>query len=191
MISILTAALVETLAKFIINKTLVNLEEINIDGAPSWYMKEYSDNICAFSYAKGDLASVVVAKNKVKIKMTKKLDNLVEITVYENMSKITNEKEKALVSQWKKDPNIDIFRDKNMTFSKIVYDEDLNTTFARGCIANEEVIKYQKNRLEDIKKTLLKHKSSSAIDELEDELNIKSSADKYTDPFDELKKSVK
>ncbi|MGB5793891.1 hypothetical protein [Poseidonibacter sp.] len=191
MIAILTSALVETLAKFIIHKTLVNLEEINIEGAPSWYMKEYSDNICTFSYAKGDLASVEIAKDEVKIKMTKRIDKLVEITVYENMSKITNEKERALVSSWKKDPNIDIFRDKNMTFSKIVYDEDLKTTFARGCIPNEEVLKYQKNRLEDIKKTLLKHKSSSAIDELEKEVSLNNNTNTYKDPFDELKKSIK
>lgn len=191
MIAILTSALVETLAKFIIHKTLVNLEEINIEGAPSWYMKEYNDNICTFSYAKGDLASVEIAKDEVKIKMTKRIDKLVEITVYENMSKITNEKERALVSSWKKDPNIDIFRDKNMTFSKIVYDEDLKTTFARGCIPNEEVLKYQKNRLEDIKKTLLKHKSSSAIDELEKEVSLNNNTKTYKDPFDELKKSIK
>jgi hypothetical protein len=170
MMSVIALALVDSLAKYVFTKTLNSMDKIDIGGAPSWYMKEVDDKMCTFTHSKGGLDSVQIAKDKSIIKMTKTIDDMIDIVIYDNTKKITNLKEKKLVELWNEDPHLNKFVKKNLQYSKVVYEDEIDTTFVRACIPNDTVINYQKQRLEGIKKSLVNYKRDSAIDEMEESL---------------------
>lgn len=170
MMAIITLALVDSLAKYIFTKTLNDMDKIDIGGAPSWYMKNVDDKMCTFVHSKGGLDSVQIAKDKSVIKMTKTIDDVIDIVIYDNTKKITNPKEKKLVELWSEDSDLDKFVKKSLRYSKIIYEDEIDTTFVRACISNDTVINYQKERIEGIKKSLLNYKKDTAIDEMEESL---------------------
>ncbi len=167
MLTLIAGALVETLVKHMFQKKLNEMDKVEIGGAPSWYMKEVDDKMCTFSHSVGGLDSIEIGKNKAKIKMIKDIDGLLKIVIYENTKKITNKKEQKMIDVWGKDSNLKIFTSSNINYSRIVYEDEINTAFVRACIPKETIISYQKQRLQDIKKSLLKYKMGNALDELE------------------------
>ena len=171
MLSIIACALVSSFTKYVATKTFNSFDTIDVGGAPSWYMKPVSDEMCVFTHSKGGLDSIEIAKNNSTIKMVKKINSVIDISIYNNTKHIKNEKEKQLLKLWSKDKNIDMFVLKNLNYSKIVYEDEIDTTFVRACIPHKIVIDYQDQRLNNIQKSLLKYKMNSALDELDAELN--------------------
>lgn len=169
MISVIASALVETLVKHMFNKVLNEMEKIEIGGAPSWYMKEIDDQMCSFAYAKAGLDSIDIAKKKAKFKMIKDINGLINIVVYENIKNITNQKEQDLVNNFKNDPNLKVFTDANLRYSKVVYEDEIDTTFVRACIPKKTIITYQENRLKTITKALSVSRSDQALSDLDKE----------------------
>ncbi len=170
MMTVIALALVDSLAKYVFTKTLNSMDKVEFGGAPSWYMQEMDDEMCTFTHSKGGLDSVQIAKDKSTIKMTKKIDGIIDIVIYDNTKKITNAKEKKLVELWNEDPKLNLFVRKNINYSKVVYEDEIDTTFVRACIPNKTVISYQTERLQGIKKSLLNYKKDTALDEMEESL---------------------
>ena len=166
----MVSALVETLTKHMFGKALDNTDEVEIGGAPSWYMDKIDDQMCVFTHSTGGFDSIEIAKSKSKIKMTKDINNLVKIVVYENTKNIKSPKEKALLNKWKDDERLEIFVLKNLKYNRVSYEDEVKTAFVRSCIPNKLVIQYQKERLGKIKKSLLTFKTNNALDELDQEL---------------------
>jgi len=172
MLIVIVSALVETLTKHMFQKALNNMDKVEIGGAPSWYMDKIDDEMCTFTHATGGFDSIEIAKSKSKLKMIKDINNLVKVVVYENTKNITAPKEKALLNKWQDDEKLDVFVLKNLKYSRVSYEDEVNTAFVRSCIPNKLVIQYQKERLGKIKKSLLTFKTNSALDELDQELLI-------------------
>jgi len=189
MVVIVASALIETLTKHMFQKYLDAKDKIEIGGAPSWYMKEVEDQMCVFAHSKGGMNSIEISKNKAKIKMIKKINGLIDVVVYDNIKNIKNQKEKKMVNKWKKDPNLPVFTAKNLNYSRIAYEDEIDTTFVRACIPKQIVFLYEKERLFNIQKSLVKFKSSSAIEELDAAIGGKSGdRGDANDPFSELDK---
>ncbi|MGB5866614.1 MAG: hypothetical protein WBG69_01960 [Arcobacteraceae bacterium] len=188
MLLLITGALVETLTKHMFQKYLNERDKIEIGGAPSWYMKSIDDEMCVFTHKQGNLDTIEISKENARLKMVKKINGTIDIVVYENVKNITNDKEKVLVEKWKIDSNLPVFVNKHLNFSRVTYEDEINTTFVRACIANETIINYQKERLQDIKKEVLKFKSKTTIDEMENDLSGTSYEQDPNDPFSELPK---
>lgn len=189
MIEVVASALVETLAKYIFKSMLNRGYAADIEGAPSWYMQRMDDKVCTFSHKENGFSSLDLLVNDTKYKLTKKLDTMVEITIYDNLDKISNEKEKRLIEIWKKDPRLKIFVEKNVDFERVFYDEDTKIAFARSCISKDKIYEYQKNRLNSIKKKVLNYKSDRAMDELDRALNKGPSSS--MDLFEELENELR
>lgn len=172
MMGVIALALVETLTKFMFSKMLCSLDAsstVEIDGAPRWYMQEVDDKMCSFSYARGGLDSVDVAKKKAKFKIQKDINGLINIVVYENIKNISNDKEQAVVDRFKNDKNLPVFTSANLRYDKIVYQEDMDTTFVRACIPKQTIINYQKDRLQTISKGLSISRADQALEDLDKE----------------------
>ena len=187
MLVLITSALVETLTKYMFSNYLNSLDKIDIDGAPSWYMKPVEDKMCVFTHKTGNIDKIDFVKNTTKLKMIKKIDETIDIVIYDNLKNITNKKEKELVNKWKIDSSLPVFINKNLDYSRILYEDDLNAIFIRACISKQTFINYQKERLSIIKKEVLKLKSKRAVNEMENELSGKEQKKDPTDPFSELK----
>lgn len=190
MVIVIASALIETLTKHMFQKYLNEKDKVEIGGAPSWYEKPIDDRVCVFTNVKGGLSSIDTARDDAKIKMAKTINGLVEITIHDNYKKIKNEKEKEVVEQWKTDSNLPIFVNKNIDFSRVVYEDKLDITFVRACVDKKTIIKYQSERLSEIKKAVLKHKTKSAMQEMDN--SIKGTSKSSTnDSFGELDAETK
>jgi len=95
-------SLIKALSSFIFSKMLV-YSDINIQGAPSWYQNQESAYICVSTFQQGGLESVDIAKNKSKRLLTDKINEIMEIVVYDNFRKLDNESEKTFIKTFLKD----------------------------------------------------------------------------------------
>jgi hypothetical protein len=142
--------------------------QIKIGGAPSWYMQPVDNQICTFSHKKGkNDIEIDIVKDKSRFKMIKKINNTIDIVIYENTKNITNKKEKAVVNKFRIDDNLPLFVKQNLVYSKIIYEDEIKTTFVRSCIKSQIVLDYQILRLQEIKKEVTKEKAKSAFDDLD------------------------
>lgn len=182
MVMLIVGAMVETLVKHMTQKYLDEMDGIKIGGAPSWYMEPVKDQMCVFTHKKGGLNSIDVAKRNANFKMSRKINDLIEIVIYENMGNVKNKKEKAVVEKFKKDKNLDVFTKSNINYSKVTYEDEIKTAFVRACIPAKTIQLYQQNRLMDINEAVLGAKASSAFDALDDEFGDEDSSKK--DKFD-------
>lgn len=185
MVMVIASALVETLVKHMFTKYLNEQDKIEVGGAPSWYMKPIEDQMCVFTHKQGGLDTIDISKENATMKMIKKIDTVVEIVIYDNTKKITNEKEKAVVQKWKHDDNLPMFVNKNINFSRISYEDEIETTFVRACIPKNTIVDYQKERLQNIQKEVLHIKAKRGYDDLDDSMKGKTIKDP-NDPFSEL-----
>ena len=186
MVMIIATALIETLTKHMFSKYLDEQSKIEIGGAPSWYMQPMDDKLCSFAHKSGGIDMIEVVKNSAKYKMKRKIDDTIEIVIYDNMKKVTNEKEKAVISKFKNDENLPIFINKYIDYSKVSYEDEIDTTFVRACIPKNTIIAYQTERLTKIKKEVLKVKARNAYDYLESEKKGLNNTNNPDDPFSEL-----
>lgn len=171
MITVIATALVETLTKHMFKKYLDEMDKVEIGGAPSWYMVELEDDLCTFAHKKGGFDSIDVAKNDAKFKMIKKIGEIVEIVIYDNMQTVKGVKDKTIVEKWKDDSNLPVFVNKYLNYSRVAYEDEVDTTFVRACIPRQVITNYQTDRLQDIESLVLSYKSDSALDELDKALD--------------------
>lgn len=182
MVMLIVGAMVETLVKHMTQKYLDNMDGVKIGGAPSWYMEPMKEQMCVFTHHTGSLSSVEVAKEDAHFKMTKKIDGLIDIVIYENITGAQDPKSKQVVEKFKKDQNLDSFVKKNMNYSKTVYEEKIKTAFVRACIPAQTIQEYQKARLMTINELVLSDKSDTAFESMDDEFGDSKSNKK--DKFD-------
>jgi len=179
MVMVIVSAMVETLVKHMTKKYLEKMDGIDIKGAPSWYMEPVKNQMCVFTYSRGDFGAIEVAKEKARFKMKKKLNDLIEVVVYETRGEIKNEKEREVVKRFKNDPGLGVFIKKNLDYNKVEYEDKIGTAFIRACIPTKTILFYQKDRLHKINEAVLKVKSKSAFDDLDKEFGDEKDADEF------------
>lgn len=178
MLEAIILKLVTTLTGYLFSATIDSFKSIEVEGAPSWYGKNLThENLYAYGYARGDIESIEVARENCKITMIRRINDINEIVTYDNFKNIQDPKEKALINEFKNDPNIRVFVNKTMQFEKIEHfeaqDKSLLTkprpaqTFAGGMIPKKVIIDYQKERLEKIKLSLTHFRADNNFDELD------------------------
>ena len=171
--------MVETLVKHMTQKYLDEMDGVKIGGAPSWYMEPMKNEMCVFTHQKGGLSSIDIAKKNATYKMTKKINDVIEIVIYENKTKVKDKNEQKLFDRFKIDDNLGGFVKKSMRYSKVSYEDEVNIAFVRACIPAKTIEFYQKARLMDINEAVLGAKSDSAFDSLDNEFGDESTKDKY------------
>jgi hypothetical protein len=169
MLTVITLALLKTLASFLFEQGLYTTVEYDIENAPYWYYQEGSNEMCSFTYKQGGLESVEIAKKDAKVLMYGKIKTLTTKVAYENFSKITNTKEKLLVEGFKNDPELNVFVDSYLIYEKVKHEDDAAITFVKACIDKEKIMSYETKRINDLKKTIMIQRSDTALDELEQE----------------------
>jgi len=102
--------------------------------------------------------------------MQRKINTLVDISIYETTKNVKDPKVIQMTQMWSDDPNLSLFVTKHLDYSKIVYEDEINTSFVRACIDAKVLTDYQQERLDIIQKDIMKYKANVALDELESEL---------------------
>lgn len=182
MLEAIILKLITTLTGYLFSATIDSFKSIEVEGAPSWYGKNLDhDNLYAYGYARGDIESIEIARENCKITMIRRINDINEIVTYDNFKNIQDPKEKALINEFKSDPNIRVFVNKTMQFEKVEHFESqadgLMTkarpaqTFAGGMIPKKIIIDYQKERLDKIKFSLTHMRAGNGFDELDNVVN--------------------
>ena len=170
MMTVVASALIEVLAKYAFTQMLAKSNNVDINGAPTWYMKPVSNKMCVFTHEEGNYDSIDIAKINAKYKMAQKINTLIDISISENRKNITHVKEKNMVDIWSKDQYLDTFVSKNLDYTKLLFNNKINMAFAMSCIESSVIVDYQENRLNEIRKKISKSKMNNAINELETEI---------------------
>ncbi len=179
MVSVIGIALVETLTKHMFGKFLDERDKVEIGGAPSWYMVELEDDLCTFAHKSGGYDSIEIAKNRANFTMVKKIGEIVEIVIHDNMKNVSGVKEQSIVDKWKEDANLPVFVNKHLDYSMVAYEDEVDTTFVRACIPRDVINDYEKLRLQNIERLVLSQKSQNAMDELDSSFEDDDKDDKF------------
>ena len=147
-------------------------QQIDIDGAPSWYYEESSNEIASFAHQEGGLESIETAKNSAKDKMSQKVQNVMENMLYDFYKVTRTPEEKILISKFKKDENLPLFTQKFITYPNIEYNDEKNLTFVKASILKEQLLEYERNRLQEIKIALQKKREQEAFKDLKNESEV-------------------
>ena len=202
----LALSLGNTLAGYIFDIYLRTENTLDIDGAPNWYLRnDDAEWDCAFGYAPGSLASVEKAKTEATKNLVAQQEQYVQSAIRDEVQrrKQRDEKERQLVEQFRNDPELKNFVTGQRQFLKITYedDEDVRAAFVKACLSRENVVAYQKERLQKITTELSKNRAESAFGELEARLNqpeldlntpteFDSAASKSKNAFEELDQEI-
>ena len=187
MLTLIASAMLKSLTSFLFGSYLkAHYGSIEIDGAPSWYATEPKEAICTSTYSNGGIEKLEITKQNSKIKLRKKVKHILEIVVYKNFTNL-NPDEKIFLDKITNDKQLPIFVDANLRFQNIKVDKSKHKVFVRSCLDKNGLIKYEKSRIEELKKELVLYKEDKAINELENKKYNKSGiVDKE---FEELEKS--
>jgi hypothetical protein len=183
----ITIALVKTLASYIFGGYLkAHYGSVEIEGAPSWYGKEPYEAICVSTYNYGGLDKLEITKKESKIKLDKRVKDIIKSVIYQNFKNLKPDEEKFLESI-QKDKNLPLFVATNIKFQNIKVDKDKKMVFIRSCLNKKAFINYEKNKIKELKKEVIFYKSDKAFKELDDKKHIKSGRDdKAFEELDEI-----
>lgn len=170
MIESIGIALLKTLSTYLFKTYLLSQSKINIEGAPSWYMKNVPAQVCVYDFKRGGMEAVDQAKAATYPKMQSELTYILESVIYENYSNLKDEKEKKFVMMFKNDPDAPIFIRSHMKFPAIEYKKDVHTAFVKGCIDKDTIIAYQDKRVGTIKYELTHKRANDAFEELDNSI---------------------
>eukprot|EP00992_Anisonema_acinus_P003831 TRINITY_DN14184_c0_g1_i1.p4 TRINITY_DN14184_c0_g1~~TRINITY_DN14184_c0_g1_i1.p4 ORF type:complete len:220 (-),score=24.79 TRINITY_DN14184_c0_g1_i1:807-1466(-) len=187
----LALALGNTFASYLLDQYLRQEETIDIDGAPSWYGTNNEEGwYCVYSHRKGDIDSVDRAKRKAMNRMVEKQQLLVGVFLDQELEKrkLRDEAELQLVERFRNDAKLSSFVAGHLDYRRVEYEGDVKATFVKACLETQEIIAYQKKRLEMINKELTVKRSNDAFDEMDEAMDDEhsTSQNKKRDPFTEL-----
>ncbi|WP_303849524.1 hypothetical protein [Seleniivibrio woodruffii] len=167
MVEAVALAIVKTLATYLFKTYVLMTNNVKIDGAPYWYMKNVSSSVCVYDFKQGGLESVDAVKDSTAAKMRAELSKIIETVIYSEFSNLKDPKEKQFVYMFKNDPEADIFVNQNIQFPNLEYNKKQRTAFAQGCIEKDIILDYQTKRAEKIKYELTHKRAGDAFDELD------------------------
>lgn len=186
MLVAIAGVLVKTLVGYLFNGYLKsNYGSVDIEGAPSWYGSEARDEICVSTFKRGGLESVEIAKDDSKIKLERKLKNIVNVVITKRFENESPD-DKAFLSHVRSDKKVSIFVASHTNYKNIKYDNEKRITFVRNCVLKQDFITYEKKRLKEMVKELSYHKADKAFDELNGESPKKSPQTPANKAFEEL-----
>jgi hypothetical protein len=125
--------------------------------------------MCTFTYKEGALESIELAKDDARKLMIKRIDKLTAKTAYDNFKNVKIEKERILVEAFKHDPQLSDFVDSQLIYKKVKHEGEEKITFVKACIEKKDILYYEQERLEKLKKDIMINRSDTALEDLEKE----------------------
>jgi hypothetical protein len=177
MLEALAFTLFKTYLAFLFGQQLRQQDTVLIEGAPKWYYQTVDDHVCRSSFGIGDLDAIETAKKNARYALVQHIDRGVKTVIYEHFSEVENPAERELIARFEKDAMLPRFVDSNLQYQNVEYLNEVNKGFARVCIQTNNLVKYQKNRLNNIRIAVLEKYRGEAFDELEAETPDTAPAD--------------
>ncbi len=188
MLEALAFTLFKTYVAYLFSQQLRYQETVLIAGAPKWYYQTQDDHICASGFGVGDLDAVETAKQYARNALVQKLNEGVKTVIYEHFKEVENPAERELIERFETDAMLPHFIDSSAQYRNVEYHDEVNKGFARICLESNNLVEYQKNRLDKIRIAVLEKYRGEAFDELETETSDTPSTDLELDNSGDLHK---
>ena len=141
-----------------------NIEtNIDIDNAPNWFYKQPSDKICYSYYRNTDLNGIDNSTDIAKIKLANRIRFEIEKAIYK--SKLSKSKKEYMLDKLVLDRDLQKFVDYYSNVLNISHKK--NKTFVRVCINKKELIKYESNKIKQLKVEYVKQEADEAYKDLD------------------------
>ena len=181
MLEAIALKLVTSLTGYLFEGYLDTFKSIEVEGAPSWYGKSSpEDQLVGYGYQLGGIESIELARSNCTADLDKRINKLVEVSIYDNFKRVKDPKEKELLNRFKTDPELYVFITKYMKFEKIEHFEKKSDglftnarpaqTFTSCMIPKQAIVTYQTERLTLLQKELVDFKADNSIDEMDAEI---------------------
>jgi hypothetical protein len=170
MLETLAFTLFKAYVAFLFGQQLRQQDTVLIEGAPKWYYQTVDDHVCRSGFGTGDLGAIETAKQNARYALVQNIDKGVKTVIYEHFREVENPAERELIARFEADAILPRFVDSNLRYHNVEYLDEVNKGFARVCVQTKNLVKYQKNRLENIRIAVLEKYRSEAFDELEAEI---------------------
>ena len=178
MLEAIALKLITTLTGFLFEGYLDTLSYSKIEGAPSWYGSSGSARLLhGYGYSKGGIEYIDVAKANCRADLQDKIQQSIEIIIYENFRDITHPIERELIAEVQNDPQLHIFVNRATKFERVEHQKEREKSFFRdaniaqtfaGCIIpKDEIIAYQTERITRLQKEISLQRSQEALDSLD------------------------
>ena len=171
MLSLIAGAAIKTITSYLVGAYMKShFGSVEIEGAPYWYGREDKDEICVSDVAKGNVTFLDEEKQKVKVKLQKKLSLIIENAIHQNKRfSHLKENEIQFLNSIIKDNKLKWFVDENGYYKNIKVDDEKNMIFVRMCVNKNKFVHYEAKRIKEISKKLTMKKANDAFDELDSE----------------------
>jgi len=191
MLESLAFVLLKTFVAYMFHKALVAADTVRIDDAPRWYYKAKKGYACASAYAKGGMGSVDSAKRYANDALVRHINETVQAVIHDNFRQDEKPAERDLIAGFETDPGLPAFIRAHARTANIEYRKKVDTAFARACIGEQPLTRYQGERLEAIRIAVIGKYQAEAFDDLDREMPTESGhpqrpSGKAGDPFGEL-----
>ena len=170
MLESLAFVLLKTFVAYMFHKTLHAADTVRIDQAPGWYYKAKKGHACVSAFAKGGIASVDAAKRYANDALVRRIDETVAAIIQDNFRHVEKPAERALIAGFATDPGLPGFVRAYAQTTNIEYRKKVDTSFARACIGEQPLTRYERERLEAIRVAVMMINRGQAFDDLDREL---------------------
>jgi len=171
MLSLIAGTAIKTITSYLVGAYMKShFGSVEIEGAPYWYGREDSDEVCISDVAKGDVTLLDKEKKIAKIKLQKRLSSIIENAIHSNKRfRNLKENEEEFVESLLKDKKLKWFIDEKGYYKNIKVDDENNRIFIRMCVNKNAFINYETKRIAEIDKKLTNFKAKTVFDELDKE----------------------
>lgn len=180
MLESIAIKLLTVLAGYAFEATLESQESVNIEGAPGWYMKHEvgptKDRIWVYAMQPGGPDTIEKVKSDLRDEMVRKIEEAIEIVLYDNFRDLTHPAEKAFVQEAAEDPHLPTFVKKHLTFHKLEHltakKQSLLTrkrqaaSFGGAFLSRQALLDYQERRLRALAKRITLRRADQGHEEL-------------------------
>ncbi len=170
MLESLAFALVKTFVSFMFEQHLENMQAVRIQGAPGWYYQQTAYHVCDSGVAYGPLRALEEAKADAREHMRARMQRALESAAHEKYQGRVGTAESALIARFAQDENLPAFIHGNVVYENLEYSEKKATAYARACMSEDTLTRYQSDRMLKLAKSVSHHRRDAAMDTLDAEM---------------------
>lgn len=183
MVEGLVLVLIKSVLSFMVQRALEDATRAPLEGMPRWYGQTVEGYVCESGMATGGmpraLDDAIVDANA---RLARRMQAAALAAAEDRVREARDDEERRIVQDFGRDEGAQRFVERNGVEKDRGYkDSGDRPAFARMCVELGKVERYQRTRLEQIAKTVSRHRHGRAQDELEAEIRALENPDTSTE----------
>jgi hypothetical protein len=168
MVEGLAMAVIEALVSFLVRRSLETSFPVQMDNMPAWYGESVSGHTCESGMGTGGMPRAMdQAVADANARLVRRLEVAARAAVDTRMAQARDETEQAILTTFAQDAQAAPFVEQNAARKGQSYrDKGDKPAFVRMCVGLPVVEKYERARFDGVARTISRHRSNRAHEEL-------------------------